>query len=1580
LQLKNTIWNYMTWWSYPIIFSTTRGTISTAFNNNNGTYSWVLTSSTGAWVAILGFSISGVTSTNTTSVTFVPSWCYAQNTILTGSPSMIVANGLSQSLITADCYDFRNNRTNSWVLSFSTNLGTLSWFSNWGSGIFSSYLTSSPVTGDATVTLTTTGSSKSTIVRFVDFCELTNISVGECNALRELYRTTNGSWWLNKANWLTDYDVNNWFGVTVSEGRVVWLNLSNASSKTNDCELVSSGNNLSWFISPALNQLTGLTQLCLGNNSLGWLIPSLVWLSQLQTLSLHHNQLIWTVAPISNPSLTTLDLSNNIISQSPSQLLGLLPLLQRLRLNHNRLSHTLNSFTLYSQLQSLRLNNNMLVWGLPTAWTTMNLSELLLSSNNIDRNSVNQVLLLPSLVSRYSTIGLTSTNNQLDVTPPTIGISGSISGAISSTWWIVVSLLVNENSISSWLVTGWPLSWSVISGMPVSITGSAACMLISATPVWSHTWVSTLILTPYFEWAYSWCQLFITDRWGNQSNYISLWSFDYSRPPLRLHLSASDSSQVSWWLITARRDLSPFGNPITTQWSIWYVAQYFGLQAAAQPNSASSLLLSWVLRNELLDVLITFAVVQSPTSGSIFAAQWPWGSVDLSSSSWKIKSSTLSFSAPTAKPFVITASHRSTDRDVRINGQAVANTVSNETLLITGVSTNIALSWFWWSFGELLVYTKELTSALRQQIESYLAIKYGITLTTTYTALSNPNLVVRDRNITQFNNGIIWIAKDMGQNILLDQPFMSSSWTISLFAKSNMTTGQYVIAGHDNEALAWNNTTLMIWFKALDRSWRIQSTGNPSFTIGITSWSLAAFTIAPLIIVSSDPSFSTIYASWYLTSSGSYWVSSWITVPHNYYITFAVGNGSIWWKVWLDVNRDGISSPSEPEILWVKVSLRACANWSNTWVPLLSTYSGQIISQITTSPTQKNPLFESISPGSYYMEYNLTQIQPSSDYVWVVPTSYRSLGQYDWWPTRSDWENYALWSINKPFARYWNMSTMWWILAWSLDSDVQGLNNQWLNVRSTPCYYVNPGISLDTLGAWFVPWETSDLMLTHTLDRTTIPNSLWQTITLAINVNNNSVTWARMPQVLVTLPEFLHVTQVLNAAIGNPVSYVSSGSDIKINTNSLTGLWSVGYIVYITYDGNAEDTDILSITSSIRLLSTDSIISNNTPSPLTIALINSWSNIWNMLWIDSNTNGIFDNFELGTWGVTIELRSCTGYWLVNGSAELPLGYVWPLLKTIKTSTINGEYLFTSIPQWQYYLRVANLPRWHIFTTQHAWWIAIDNNSNISQDTNLSNCFAVNWITNYANVDIWIRPVTLLTNSTTYRKLRVGQQYQDSVRNQLYFSNSFGSRIYQVESLWNEKYDYNESSEIPNYTVFAWGLWNVGWIVWHIPAFGNSPVLIAGGAYTPIKSSRIRTTSDLEIAYDYYGCYVLDVLPTICLRWFRNRVAYSYEITSCGDNVIDSFDATYVWADRWTEQCDYGTGNGNNSYIRDNKKCTNTCQFVTSNAADLWVAKNTVKYNICQLPSGTNGSISWVWGSWSQTTVSGWLQSQIITIY
>jgi hypothetical protein len=63
----------------------------------------------------------------------------------------------------------------------------------------------------------------------------------------------------------------------------------------------------------------------------------------------------------------------------------------------------------------------------------MNLSELLLSSNNIDRNSVNQVLLLPSLVSRYSTIGLTSTNNQLDVTPPTIGISGSISGAISST-------------------------------------------------------------------------------------------------------------------------------------------------------------------------------------------------------------------------------------------------------------------------------------------------------------------------------------------------------------------------------------------------------------------------------------------------------------------------------------------------------------------------------------------------------------------------------------------------------------------------------------------------------------------------------------------------------------------------------------------------------------------------------------------------------------------------------------------------------------------------------------------------------------------------------------------------------------------------------------------------------------------------------------------------------------------------------------------------------------------------------------------------------------------------------------------
>ena len=103
--------------------------------------------------------------------------------------------------------------------------------------------------------------------------------------LEILYDATGGSNWTNRARWLTDAPLREWYGVDVDgEGRV--------------SRLLVSGNNLTGPIPPELGGLVNLRTLRLGGNNLTGLIPpTLGGLAKLSALGLSDNNLTGPIPP-----------------------------------------------------------------------------------------------------------------------------------------------------------------------------------------------------------------------------------------------------------------------------------------------------------------------------------------------------------------------------------------------------------------------------------------------------------------------------------------------------------------------------------------------------------------------------------------------------------------------------------------------------------------------------------------------------------------------------------------------------------------------------------------------------------------------------------------------------------------------------------------------------------------------------------------------------------------------------------------------------------------------------------------------------------------------------------------------------------------------------------------------------------------------------------------------------------------------------------------------------------------------------------------------------------------------------------
>ena len=177
----------------------------------------------------------------------------------------------------------------------------------------------------------------------------------ECQALYALYYETGGSQWGNNTNWLSTGPVNDWSGIRVVDGHVIWILLNS--------------NNLTGSIPPELGDLTKLEKLWICSNALtGSIPPELGYLKSVEELNLYWNSLTGSIPPELGNMANLKDLKlfgNNLTGLIPPEL-GNLTNLVRLQLDDNGLTGPIPpELGNLTNLKQLYLNDNNLTGSIP---------------------------------------------------------------------------------------------------------------------------------------------------------------------------------------------------------------------------------------------------------------------------------------------------------------------------------------------------------------------------------------------------------------------------------------------------------------------------------------------------------------------------------------------------------------------------------------------------------------------------------------------------------------------------------------------------------------------------------------------------------------------------------------------------------------------------------------------------------------------------------------------------------------------------------------------------------------------------------------------------------------------------------------------------------------------------------------------------------------------------------------------------------------------------------------------------------------------------------------------------------------
>lgn len=211
--------------------------------------------------------------------------------------------------------------------------------------------------------------------------------------------------------------------------------------------------------------------------------------------------------------------------------------------------------------------------------------------------------------------------------------------------------------------------------------------------------------------------------------------------------------------------------------------------------------------------------------------------------------------------------------------------------------------------AEIIMFSRELTAAERNKVESYLAVKYGVTLdqsnlyANNYTSAGNTTIWNRSRNLP-FVQNITGIGRDDADSLLQKQSrSINTAGLVTIYngnyngntfpaLNSGNATGfdvnnSFLLFGDNGGSLTLDRCfTGNPGFLRMNRAWKVQLTGSvPTVTLAARKLDLPAKTA--FLLVSTDSAFTAANTRSYRLDTANGMLSRTVQLADSNYFTFA---------------------------------------------------------------------------------------------------------------------------------------------------------------------------------------------------------------------------------------------------------------------------------------------------------------------------------------------------------------------------------------------------------------------------------------------------------------------------------------------------------------------------------------------------------------------------------------------------------------------------------------------------------------------------------------------------------------------
>ena len=423
---------------------------------------------------------------------------------------------------------------------------------------------------------------------------------------------------------------------------------------------------------------------------------------------------------------------------------------------------------------------------------------------------------------------------------------------------------------------------------------------------------------------------------------------------------------------------------------------------------------------------------------------------------------------------------------------------------------------------------------------------------------------------------------------------------------------------------------------------------------------------------------------------------------------------SIWDRVWLDINWNGLQDNWEIWVNDIKVELRRCDDLPTGTPDNIALNYNWILVDTTYTNNVWYYLFSWLDAGKYYVQF----VTPNG-YTWT--TQYKD-GYATYWLTNSNVNPVNGKTTCEMLWEWSHDSTIdWWLVLWnSISCD---------KLTISPMQISNSGtITYNCTGTNVTTWYLS--IINQSGNITNIYNLSWSFILntagtyTAQCVVNSGITYGikKFEFIKPVTCAYKQKTDGRYCAVQTSLApYLSNNIDFS---NLLT---LPNPIPYCTSSELATLTCVDAPANSQILIRDE----NTCKTTITIWAWTWTASVWDKVWFDNNKDGIQDLNEPWISWAKVELYTCS----------------WSLIATTFTN-INGNYLFDKLLSGNYKVKfypvTINWYNYNIRTTKNWTWSNADNDNNANLDW-FTDCFTLVNDQNRRDIDAWVYYNTWWTN-------------------------------------------------------------------------------------------------------------------------------------------------------------------------------------------------------------------------------------------